>query len=206
MKIKHELRVTAGLAVLLGACLSMTGCATSPTYGTDKTAGEQLISDLGNAIAVTPEKKKSVGYSPRPGLVLPKNPEQAQLVAPQPSLAGKDNPQWVESPEETRQRLVDEAEVNKNRVNYRSPLARANANASALSLKEQNAAYRAARVEQKGAYDERRFLSDPPTQYRQVSDATVLNDLGEPEKKKEKRRKKMAVSEKQSSSWWSPFQ
>ena len=206
MKIKHELRVTAGLAVLMGACLSMTGCASSPTYGTDKTAAEQLVTDLGEAIALAPEKKKPIGYTPRPGLVLPKDPQHAQLSTPQPSMAGKESEQWVESPEETRARLVAEADANKNRTNYRSPLATAGTNARSLSLKEQNAAYRAARMEQKGAYDERRFLSDPPTQYRQAADPTALDDLGEPEKKKEKRRKKMAASEKQSSSWWSPFQ
>ena len=206
MKIKHEFRVAAGFAALMGACLSLTGCMSSPTYGTDKTAAEQLVDDLSSAVTVGSSKpKNNIAYSPRPGLVLPKDKQLAALVAPQQSVAGKDNPQWVESPEETRSRLVAEADENKNKPHYRSPLATTGANGRALSDKEQQAAYRAARAEQNGAYEERRFLSDPPSKYR-AADPAALTDLGEPEKAKEKRRKKAAVSDKQDSSWWVPFQ
>ncbi|PWE57963.1 hypothetical protein DEM27_01875 [Metarhizobium album] len=206
MKITHEFRVAAGMVALVGACLSLSSCMSSPTYGTDKTAAEQLITDLGDATALTTKKDRNLKYSPRPGLVLPGESNKLALVEPQESLAGKNNPQWVESPEETRKRLVDDAELNKNKPHYRSPLALTGANARSLNTDEQLATYRAARAEQKSAYSDRRYLSDPPTEYRAVSDQAALDDLGEPERKKEKRRKKEAAAEKQSSRWWMPFQ
>lgn len=205
MKMTHEFRVGAGMAGLLMACLAVSGC--SPTYGTSKTATEQLFSDLGDATALTgPKQAQNVKYAPRPGIVLPADGERQELVQPQQSLAGKDNPQWVESPEETRMRLSVEAEENKNNPNFRSPLAKTTVNGRQLSTAEQLEKYRAARRDQKGAYDERRYLSDPPSKYREVSNAATLDDLGEPEVKKEKRRKKEAQMAKRSSSWWNPFQ
>jgi len=132
MKITHEFRVAAGMVALVGACLSLSSCMSSPTYGTDKTAAEQLITDLGDATALTTKKDRNLKYSPRPGLVLPGESNKLALVEPQESLAGKDNPQWVESPEETRKRLFDDAE-NKNKPHYRSPLALTGANARSLT-------------------------------------------------------------------------
>lgn len=187
----------------------LSGCMSSPTYGTDKTALEQLTDDLGSAVSIgsTNQKSKGVKYSPRPALVMPAAAEKEQLIAPQQSIAGKDNPQWVESPEETRQRLVAEADENSNNPNYRSPLAGPNGASNHLTAKQQQEAYREARKLQQGAYiDQRRSLTDPPAQYRTVQDETALNDLGTPELKKEKQRKKEATVAKSGSNWWSFFQ
>jgi hypothetical protein len=71
---------------------------------------------------------------------------------------------------------------------------------------QQTAAYRAARQDQDGTYNERRYLVDPPQAYRQVSDPAALNDVGTPESKKEKKRKKDAEAAQQSSTWWKPWQ
>ena len=72
-----------------------------------------------------------------------------------------------------------------------------------LSAAEQTEAYREARRLQMGAYaDKRRYLSDPPIEYRRLPEEAQA-DLGEPEKQKERRRKKEAKAAKQSS-WW-PF-
>ena len=197
------------LAALVAGCGAMSGCMSSPTYGTDKTALEQLGDDLGDVVSVsamTP-KNKGIKYPPRPGLVVPAEQNRDQLAQPQQSLASKDNPQWLESPEEARKRLVDEAEENKNNTNYRSPLAAADSNRNHMTDAQQTQAYREARKDQEGSYvDQRRYLVDPPQQYRQVADPSELNDVGEPESKKEKRRKKEAEAAQQSSSWWQVFQ
>jgi hypothetical protein len=56
-----------------------------------------------------------------------------------------------------------------------------------------------------GAYgDKRRYLSDPPLDYRRLPEEAQA-DLGEPEKTKERRRKKEAKAAKQSGSSWWPF-
>lgn len=77
-------RTVAGITaigVLLGAC-------TSPTYGTGKTAAEQLVDDLGNATSITGDQtKRNLKYSPRPGLVVPAQSRAEQLAAPQQNMA-----------------------------------------------------------------------------------------------------------------------
>ncbi len=200
-----KVRVYGSLAAMLAGCAALSGCMSSPTYGTDKTAAEHLVDDLGSTLAFTPDTNKAnTKYQPRAGLVMPPGKEAAQLVQPQASLANRENnPAWVESPEETRQRLLAEADANKDSANYVSPLA--GANGRQMTAKEQQAAYREARRVQMGAYsDRRRYLSDPPLAYRQLPEQAVA-DLGEPEKVKERRRKKEAEMQNTGSKWYWPF-
>ena len=204
MGMTRNIRMRTGLIGLLGASFVLTGCM-GPTYGTGKSAGEQLVEDVGNAVMIRPDNKeaKSIRYQPRGGLVVPK--DELALTTPQQSVAGKDNPEWLESPEDMRARLRTEADENSNNTNYRSPLAAQGTTNRKLSAAEQTAAYREARRLQMGAYaDKRRYLSDPPLDYRRLPEEAQA-DLGEPEKVKERRRKKEAKAAKQSGSAWWPF-
>ncbi len=204
MGMTRNIRVRTGLIGLLGASFVLTGCM-GPTYGTGKSVGEQLVEDVGNAVMIRPDNKeaKNIRYQPRGGLVVPK--DELALTTPQQSVAGKDNPEWLESPEDMRARLRTEADENSNNTNYRSPLATQGATNRKLSAAEQTAAYREARRLQMGAYaDKRRYLSDPPLDYRRLPEEAQA-DLGEPEKVKERRRKKEAKAAKQSGSAWWPF-
>lgn len=203
-------RVGAGLAGILLGCVALTGCVGSPTYGTDKTAMEQLVDDLGSAVNVgaSPNQNPNLKYNPRPQLVMPPSSTQTALVAPQQSVASREqNPGWLESPEEARQRLREEADANADNPNYRSPLLAGYGTRGTMTESQKWEAFREARQVQKGAYlDQRRFLADPPTQYRTASDQTVLEDLGEPEMKKAKRRKTEAKAAQRGNQWWMPFQ
>ncbi|AMD60993.1 hypothetical protein N5C66_00475 [Rhizobium pusense] len=191
------------IGVLLGAC-------TSPTYGTGKTAAEQLVDDLGNATSITGDQtKRNLKYGPRPGLVVPAQARAEQLAQPQQNMASRENnPQWVESPEETRERLRDEADANKNNPHYRSPLLAGNGTAGQMTESQKWEAFRKAKAEAQGGSvvnAQRKFLTDPPAEYRSVPQ-DQLTDLGEPEQKKEKRRKKEAAMAGTGKSWWNPFQ
>ncbi len=75
MRRADAFRVGAGVSGLLLACLGLSGCIGGPTYGTDKTAMEQLADDLGSSVAIgqDPNKNKGTKYNPRPALVLPPN-------------------------------------------------------------------------------------------------------------------------------------
>ncbi|AOF88952.1 hypothetical protein [Sinorhizobium sp. RAC02] len=204
MGMTRNIRVRTGLIGLLGGSFLLTGCM-GPTYGTGKSAGEQLVEDVGNAVMVQPdnEEAKNIRYQPRGGLVVPK--DQTALTTPQDSVSGKNNPGWLESPEDMRQRLRAEADENSGDVNYRSPLANQGTTNRKLSASEQTAAYREARRLEMGAYsDKRRYLSDPPLDYRRLPEEAQA-DLGEPEKTKERRRKKEAKAAKQGGSSWWPF-
>ena len=202
----RAIRVIAGVAGLFVVTTGLSGCVGSPTYGTGTTAGEQLMDDIGDAVTIGSPKGKNIKYAPRPGLVVPPNAEtQADLVTPQASLADKNNGQWAESPEEMRARLAQEAEENRNTVGFRSPLGQGGNKHAALSDAQQLQQFRDAKQIDKGNYDNRRFLSDPPTALRQA-DPAALTDLGEPEATKEKRRKKAATIDGTGSKWWMPFQ
>ncbi len=203
------IRARAGLLAVAAAALAASGCTTGPTYGTNKTASEQLVDDLGQAVSLGSEPaNKNTKYNPRPQLVVNKNVTQT-LPAPQTSLASRENnPNWVESPEETRARLRDEADANKDNPNYRSPLLAGNGTAGTLTESQKWDAFRKARqnAENPGIAGARRSLTDPPAEYR-IADTDQLNDLGEPELKKERERKKAAQEAgTKSSSWWKPFQ
>lgn len=205
MGMTREFRVYAGILGVVAGSLVLSGCIGGPTYGTDKTAGEQLVDDLGSSVSLGKPNPNNVKYQPRPGLVLPPESEKAELVQPQQNLASKDNPQWIESPEDTRQRLREEADANADNPNYVSPLAKASANGRKLTASEQTQAYREARKIQMGAYaDKRRFLSDPPLEYRKLPEEATA-DLGEPEQVKERRRKKEAAIKGSGKKWYQIF-
>jgi len=187
----------------------MSSCTSGPRYGTDKTAFQQLTDDLGQSTSLTgaEPKNKGVKYQPRPGLVVPAQASRETLVEPQQTIASKENPQWIESPEETRARLVKEADENSDKSNYQSPLANNQIEGGRRTTEAQTKAYREARAIQKGAYiDQRRYISDPPTEYRQVDDPTKLDDVGEPELKKAKKKKKEAAIAGSGKQWWNLLQ
>ena len=105
MKTSRVFRSGLGVTAIVAVLAGLSGCQ-SPTYGTSKSAAEQLADDLGSAVSIGGgDKKKDVRYNPRPGLVVAgKGP--GDLPAPQQSMANRENnPNWTESPEETRQRL-----------------------------------------------------------------------------------------------------
>lgn len=220
MTMKTEYRACVTIGALIAASLTVSGCL-GPTYGTDKTATAQLFDDLGNIASIGQNKKGTdIDYKPRPAIVQPTN--TASLPAPQQNLA-KNNPAWVESPEETRKRLVAEATANQGNSTYTSPLARPSSSSGSAPLRpatanrgespalvnsapnsSQSAAFRQSRKIQQGAYsDRRRFLSDPPLTYRQPAASAPAGELGESERVKERRRiseaKKAGTGKR---SWW----
>lgn len=195
----EKYRVAGTLLVLSALALAASSCM-GPRYGTDKSATEQFVDDLGDAASLAPAKRTTLAYQPRGQLV---KPADNALIPPEKNIASKDNPQWVESPEEARNRLKAEADANKDNGNYRSPLVVSVTEGKAMSPEQQRQAFRDARKIQDGRYsDRRRFMSDPPLDYRKVDDPSKLNDLGESEVAKEKRRKKEAEIAGTGTRWW----
>nr|CAD6423281.1 lipoprotein [Rhizobium sp. Q54] len=206
MKTSHGFRAASSAAGLMAGMLALSGCMGSPTYGTGTSAMEQLSNDLTSAVSIGPQDERNVKYNPRPNLVVAA--EDKSLPPPQASLANRENnPGWVESPEETRARLRQEADENENNPRYRSPLLAGKGKAGQMTESEKWEAFRQAKQNLNNAdvTQPRRSLTDPPVEYRAV-DSAALDDLGEPELKKERRRKKEAEATQKTSSWWKPFQ
>lgn len=208
MSVRQGSGMVRNFTVLGGLCMALASCQ-SPTYGTGKSTMEQLVDDVGSSVSIGGDPAPNVKYAARPALVVPPNARAQQLAQPQQSVSDRNtNSAWLESPEEVRGRLRAEAEANSNNPNYRSPLLAGNGTNGQLTETQKWEAFRKAKQEAQGGNvvgsQQRRFLTDPPVEYRSAP-PEQLADLGEPEAKKERLRKKNAAQAGSGSSWWNPF-
>jgi hypothetical protein len=196
-------------ATLAGMAAVLSGCMSSPTYGTGVSSNQQLLNDVSGLLTLGPrDKGPEIAYTPRAELVKPSS--LAVLPEPQQDMASTDNPAWPESPEQRRARLRAEATANQDNPAYRSPItgspgtvvadARAagvpstfddperSMNSPAMSLHQSQRIELKRRVQENNQGDpaSRKYLSEPPTDYRQPSAAAPTGDLGVDEWKKER--------------------
>lgn len=205
---------------IVASSLLLGGCMSSPTYGTDKTAGEQLLTDVSSITSIGPKRKAPINYEPRPDLVKPGAAKDLTLPTPQDQLASAENPDWPESPEQRRKRIraaSDEANdsgafrINKGAVASAEvePDAVTSSAYEDLGNVGQSQRYRPgtsqtgqaarsaeikARIKEQreGSATNRKYLSEPPLDYRQAAASAPQDDLGEDEVQKERRAKAAA--------------
>ena len=201
----------AGLSIRLAAigCCAfwLTGCLGAPTYGTDKRADEQLLEDVTGILSLGPSGEEPIEYKPRPELVPP--PDANVLPPPQDSVAGAGNPAWPESPEQRRKRLRAEATVNRDDPTFVPEIASdirsqpgitssarlnqpGNFETPASSANQRAEFNRRLAQSRQGSPRARRYLSEPPLDYRQPAETAPADDIGEDEWKKESRLKREA--------------
>ncbi len=205
MKIER-ISTRGGTQLLLGAsvvCAAalLSGCMSSPTYGTGKSANQQLVEDVTGILSIGPrERGPEIAYNPRPGLVKPASLEV--LPEPQQDMASSENPQWPESPEERRARIRADATANQDNPFYRPEVAPSGTGstqtasydperwASEPVTRNPNArseVQRRLREQNQGSPTTRRYLSEPPVTYRQPAATAAAGDIGEDEAVKERR-------------------
>ncbi|MEZ5810014.1 MAG: hypothetical protein R3D45_01250 [Rhizobiaceae bacterium] len=241
------------VAILVAAAAGMSGCVSSPTYGTGTPASEQLLEDVTGILTIGPKEQERIDYKPRPELVKPA--ETATLPEPQDDMmASVDRSMWPESPEEQRARLRAEATENRDTLGWRPKIKgpenvetrsaaqydrnpnlvldnRGDDEASrrrALSQPKRSRSRAAfdrggaltnteavdpdparAREEfnrrlaenQQGDPTVRKYLSEPPLEYRAAAVSAPVNDIGEDEDKKEARRKAEARKKAGKKNW-----
>lgn len=222
-------RLVALATPVLASSLIASGCMSSPTYGTDKTANEQLLSDVTNMVSLAPKRKAAIDYKPRPDLVRPTPGEQLALPAPQETAANaQTNPDWPESPEQRRARLNKEITENRDKPGFSSPVVademlddsqaygkglgvsdRANngGHVAAGEAKRQRAeVQRKLKENRQGSETSRKYLSEPPLEYREAAASAPQDELGDDESVKERAAKK-AARKPGSRKWadWLPF-
>ncbi|MGX5843833.1 hypothetical protein ACWGTI_24230 [Mesorhizobium sp. ArgA1] len=206
------------LAPLVASGLALSGCIGSPTYGTDKTAGEQLVGDLSGAFAVAPKRKEQINYQPRPELVKPAPGQKEALPAPQESIETAST-DWPESPEQRRARLRADATAHQDDPAYQSQIVddvQSDPASVKKALAESGSSHpprwspadsdkgRAAEIQRRMAEGKqgdpttRKYLSEPPLAYRAAADTAPQGELGEDEYKKERRLKKEAAAKSKS--------
>jgi hypothetical protein len=180
----------------------------SPTYGTGKTANQQLVEDLGSVLSIGSgsSNQAEIAYTPRPELVTP--PSFEVLPTPQEDVASASNPAWPESPEQRRARIRADATANQNNPLYHAPVSaepmatttaaapaklpwedRLNAHYKRSDRDELN---RRLRERNQGDPTTRKYLSEPPVDYRVPAATAPANDVGESEWRKERRVRRAA--------------
>jgi hypothetical protein len=185
--------------LVISSLIALSACTSAPTYGTGTRSDVQLVEDIAGIMTITPTPKDPIDYKPRPGVIAPAS--TAALPEPQEPITKMEGA-FPETPEMRRKRLRDEATANAGNPLYKSPIINTGlgqVQTKALTPEEQRQRFREGRAIQDGAYEGRRFLSDPPADLKVAADTAPVDDLGEPEKKKEARRKKAA----QGGSTWS---
>lgn len=191
---------------IVAACAAslLSGCMSGPTYGTGKSANAQLLSDLTGVVSTetmiaNQGRGSEIAYTPRAEIVRPASLEV--LPEPQQALASSGNPAWPESPEQRRARIRAEATANRDDVDFRpvvdaprsaqvtqAPLGLSGRDAgNGFVPAPMNLARTKAPPRQKKQGDPnfRRYLSEPPVDYRVPSDNAPVGELGEDEWKKE---------------------
>lgn len=178
MTHRNGLKRACALSAMGVAALSLSGCL-GPTYGTDKSAGEQLVEDLSTAVKLGRSDRTVIQYNPRPDLVKPE--DTSTLPPPQQNIvkASEATGEWPESQEERLARIRKEAEEGKVRRNL------------ALKVDENGKVINddgvaAARIDPA----QRVYLTDPPAEYRTPAGTADYGDLGVSESKKERARKR----------------
>jgi hypothetical protein len=191
-------RATLVAGVVSVAGLGLAGCVASPTYGTDKTANQQLLEDITGMLAMGPQRGPRINYKPRPELVKPET--TAVLPQPQDDVTTVSNQAWPESPEERLARIRADADENRDspffrpttvttdpterntQVTYDDPLL------ANMGDGERRQLLRQRRIQQaQGNPNSRQYLSEPPAIYRQPAETAPIGDVGESEWKKERR-------------------
>ncbi|UXN02860.1 hypothetical protein [Bartonella sp. HY406] len=216
-KLKTGIIITGTLVL----SISVSGCVSGPTYGTDKSSGQQMVDDFSNLFSFRTNKNSGIEVKPRPELVRPNEATKTNLPTPQQSVASAGSPDWPESPEQRRNRLRAEATANQNNPDYVSPITSSPGNAErylssgidaaadradrmptqAVAKKQREEYLRRKKEASGGTATERKYLSEPPIAYRQPAATAPVNEQGPDEAQKERERK--AKSGKKSSIW--PF-
>ncbi|HEY2210681.1 MAG TPA: hypothetical protein VGH62_03495 [Bradyrhizobium sp.] len=210
------------LAPLVVSGIALSGCMGSPTYGTDRPAGTQLADDLTSAFSFAPKKANNIDYKPRPALVPPAPGQKEVLPPPQDSIETA-SAEWPESPEQRRARLRADATAHQDDPAYQAqivddvqtdPTSVRKAMADSASdhpprwTPADSDKGRAAEIQRRLAESKqgdpttRKYLSEPPVQYRAAAATAPQGELGEDEYKKERRLKKEAAAKNKTSSGW----
>jgi hypothetical protein len=198
------------LAPVMVSGILVSGCLGSPTYGTGTSANAQLTSDVSSIFSMKRERGAVVDYKPRPELVKPAT--TAELPLPQDSVTNV-SPAWPESPEEKRARLLAETTANQENNNAEpliindvvvastskprglSPSEQQDEESRPMSNRESRSYredYNKRVAESSVSPTSRKYLSEPPLDYRVPAATAPVGDVGEDEKTKERRLKKAA--------------
>ena len=206
-------------AILLGfGAIAMSGCVGGTTFGTGVSQERQLLNDLEGMISFGAKKrKKNINYAARPDLVMPA--KTAALPNPLEQESSTSNVDWPETPEQKLARIraeageidprsgaVSQQELRRKKTGIRVSRGKieipemdrdGHPTVSTLQKKE---AIRAKYLKEKYAFSKgpaRKYLTEPPVEYRKPIDTALSGDQGISEEELRKREAKAAKIKRQ---------
>ena len=210
-------KITSALMLGLSA-MTLSGCVGGTTFGTGVSQEKQLLQDIEGMLSLGSKKRKvAIDYSARPGLVLPS--QSAALRAPVDEESSTSNVDWPESPEQRLARIrgdaedadprsgeisVEELKRKKTSIRvvkgqYDNPEMDRDGHAAILSLRD-GTHKKAKMLKQKYSYSSgpsRKYLTEPPVEYRIPISSAPIGELGISEAEKEQRAQKAAKLKRQ---------
>ncbi len=199
--MKIDLPDAVRLTGVAGIALLLAGCGSAMTYGTGTSPGAQTVEDIAGIVSLSGKKKEPIDYSPRAPIVAP--PTTASLPPPGSSRAYASTQNWPQDPDELRKTMIKrQEEATKYGGTYEAPkfsTPGAGGTASPDQKKYTNAEIRKmfadAKGNKAGSFDAegrpvRKYLTEPPADYRQPDPNSPIAVDEKPKKKKK--------------SWW-PF-
>jgi hypothetical protein len=184
------------------AALALAGC-NSMTYGTGTSPAMQTLEDITGVATLGGKKQDPIDYAARPKIVAP--PAMAGNLPPPQTTTASDKPlpNWPNDPDALRSKVIADAEARNAAgldPNYR--LAKGQTTTGAIAVQnndpnrkltpEELAKAKQAFADAKGAVavdangnPVRRYLTDPPVDYR-VPDPTAPVDVANAPKPKKK--------------------
>jgi hypothetical protein len=178
MKTALSGRWFAGV-VLAGAALAVSGCQSGMTYGTGKSPAMQTIEDVTGLATFSGPEKEAIDYKPRPEIVQP--PAGSTLPPPSSGTMALAATNWPVDPDASRQAIREDAAARQAAGLPPAVVAVPRQQQQTVTVrsdkpltKEETEALRAQFAAARGtalAVDEngnpvRRFLDDPPNEYR----------------------------------------
>ncbi len=231
---------------VMAATALVSGCVSSPTYGTGKAADQQLLEDVTGILDLGGPDRERIDYKPRPEIV---KPTDATVLPPPVDTNVTASPDWPMSPEQRVASLRAEATENRDKIGYRPKVYDSSAgtdiNSAAIyddrmvtvakpdQLEGDGPGYKPGKVRiqsaaaqegtplqknvdnnnareefnkrlamrRQGSPEYRRYLSEPPVDYRVPASTAPQNDVGEDEWRKEKRLKVESRKKAGKTSW-----
>lgn len=186
-------------ALLLGGlALTVAGCQSGMTYGTGRSPGMQTVEDIVGISMITNEQKEPIDYKPRPAIVAP--PTVAVLPPPvDGTTTATVAANWPVDPDVQSQQIRDEI-ARREAAGEPLPDFRLPAGAKPVAIeaitdrpmtREEIAEVRRRFADARGAVavDEygnpvRRYLTDPPTEYRTPDTEAAVEVANLPKKRK----------------------
>jgi hypothetical protein len=198
----HRPGQTSAIPALLLIAASLGGCGA--TYGTGESPEMQLFSEMTGGM-LDRDKKEPIDYNPRAPLVMPPTETAAAGALPPPiETASAANANWPMDPDEVSAGSAAQEDDNPlndvSQAEYRRLLPLAGALPShthrwddnnmddeardIINSSEQQAAVRRAMNEAEGfTRTERRYLTDPPLDYREPSATAPVGEAATPKKR-----------------------